>query len=38
MKKLGLLLLFCSLTVLAQNKSELSFLKQTIDLGTLVSH
>ena len=37
MKKLGLLLLFCSLTVLAQNKSELSFLKQTIDLGTIVA-
>lgn len=37
MKILCLLLGLCSLTVLAQNKSELSFLKQTIDLGTIVA-
>lgn len=37
MRKLGLLFCFFCLTVSAQNKSELSFLKQTIDLGTIVA-
>lgn len=35
MKKLFFFFLFNSLIVLAQNKSELFFLKQTIDLGTI---
>ncbi|WP_289771825.1 DUF1573 domain-containing protein [Bacteroides acidifaciens] len=37
MKKLFLFFLFSSLTVLAQNQSELCFLKQTIDLGIITA-